>query len=226
MTKALGKDTPRVTYRVDVGDASQCILEAARRADSIVMSTHGRSGLTHLLIGSVAEKVVRHATVPVLTIRVPDKAARAAARRPDRVRARSAVQLIGTADRSLLVRRRVRDRPAAGARARRRGRARRDARTARRSRASRLRDAARPARPWAPARSSSATPRSPATASARVHEFGAVTILLQTPLDLPIDALPALTSTLTGAGPLEDAARALLGGALRAHPAARSRSRG
>lgn len=51
-----------------------------------------------------------------------------------------------------------------------------------------------------------------ATASARVHEFGAVTVLLQTPLDLELDALPALTSTLTGAGPLEDAARALLEG--------------
>jgi len=76
VTKALGKGIPRVTYRVDIGDAAQCILEAARRADSIVMSTHGRSGLTHLLIGSVAEKVVRHSTVPVLTIRVPDKAAR------------------------------------------------------------------------------------------------------------------------------------------------------
>jgi hypothetical protein len=49
-------------------------------------------------------------------------------------------------------------------------------------------------------------------ASARVHEFGAVTILLQTPLDLPVDALPPLTSTLAGAGPLEDAARALLEG--------------
>jgi universal stress protein A len=71
--KALGKGAPRVTYRVDVGDASQCILDAARRADSIVMSTSGRSGLSHLLIGSVAEKVVRHATVPVLTIRVPEK---------------------------------------------------------------------------------------------------------------------------------------------------------
>jgi len=73
VTKALGTDAPPVTYRVDVGDASQCILDAARRADSIVMSTSGRSGLSHLLIGSVAEKVVRHATVPVLTIRVPEK---------------------------------------------------------------------------------------------------------------------------------------------------------
>jgi nucleotide-binding universal stress UspA family protein len=76
VTTALGADAPRVTCRVDVGDASQCILDAARRADSIVMSTHGRSGLSHLLIGSVAEKVVRHATVPVLTIRVPEKRAR------------------------------------------------------------------------------------------------------------------------------------------------------
>jgi nucleotide-binding universal stress UspA family protein len=78
--KALGADAPRVAYRVDVGDASQCILDAARRADSIVMSTSGRSGLSHLLIGSVAEKVVRHANVPVLTIRVPDKKPAPAAR--------------------------------------------------------------------------------------------------------------------------------------------------
>jgi hypothetical protein len=49
-----------------------------------------------------------------------------------------------------------------------------------------------------------------ATASARVHDFGAVSIMLQSPLDLELDALPALTSTLTGAGPLEDAARQLL----------------
>ncbi|MGF1464908.1 MAG: universal stress protein [Sandaracinaceae bacterium] len=37
--------------------------------DLIVMSTHGRTGLQHLLIGSVAERVVRHATVPVITLR-------------------------------------------------------------------------------------------------------------------------------------------------------------
>ena len=35
----------------------------------IVMGTHGRSGLAHLLLGSVAEYVVRHSKVPVLTIR-------------------------------------------------------------------------------------------------------------------------------------------------------------
>jgi nucleotide-binding universal stress UspA family protein len=39
--------------------------------DLIVVSTHGRTGLAHLLIGSVAEKVVRHAPCPVLTVRAP-----------------------------------------------------------------------------------------------------------------------------------------------------------
>lgn len=39
------------------------------KVDMIIMSTHGRSGLVHLLIGSVAEKVVRHADCPVLTLR-------------------------------------------------------------------------------------------------------------------------------------------------------------
>ena len=73
VAKALrGRETP-VTCRIDVGDASMCILDASRRCDSIVMSTAGRSGLSHLLIGSVAEKVVRHSHVPVLTIRTQDK---------------------------------------------------------------------------------------------------------------------------------------------------------
>ena len=66
----------------------QRIIAAARDADSI--ATAGRTGLSHLLIGSVAEKVVRHAPVPVLTIHPPAKrrtstrrarAARRAARR-------------------------------------------------------------------------------------------------------------------------------------------------
>jgi hypothetical protein len=40
--------------------------------DSIVMGTHGRGGLNRLLLGSVAERVVRAATVPVTTVRVGD----------------------------------------------------------------------------------------------------------------------------------------------------------
>jgi nucleotide-binding universal stress UspA family protein len=54
------------------------IITAAQRCqtDLIVMGTHGRTGLTHILLGSVAEKVVRLAPCPVLVVRSPqDKAA-------------------------------------------------------------------------------------------------------------------------------------------------------
>ena len=44
-------------------------VAAERKADLIVMGTHGRTGLAHALIGSVAEKVVRMAACPVLTVR-------------------------------------------------------------------------------------------------------------------------------------------------------------
>ena len=42
---------------------------AAEKADLIIMSTHGRTGLTHALMGSVAESVVRRAACPVMTVR-------------------------------------------------------------------------------------------------------------------------------------------------------------
>nr|WP_246581184.1 universal stress protein [Deinococcus aestuarii] len=45
-------------------------------ADLIVMGTHGRRGLAHLVLGSVAEAVVRGATVPVMTVRVVQATAR------------------------------------------------------------------------------------------------------------------------------------------------------
>jgi nucleotide-binding universal stress UspA family protein len=50
------------------------IIQYARRvgADLIVMGTHGRSALKQMLLGSVAEKVVRKAPCPVLTVRHPD----------------------------------------------------------------------------------------------------------------------------------------------------------
>lgn len=49
------------------------ILRVAREGgfDLIVMGTHGRTGVKHVLIGSVAENVVRHAPCPVLTVRTP-----------------------------------------------------------------------------------------------------------------------------------------------------------
>jgi nucleotide-binding universal stress UspA family protein len=46
-----------------------CEVAGAAGADLIVLSTHGRTGLAHMLIGSVAERVVRHAPCPVLTLR-------------------------------------------------------------------------------------------------------------------------------------------------------------
>jgi nucleotide-binding universal stress UspA family protein len=41
-------------------------------ADLIVIGTHGRAGLSHLLMGSVAERVVRTSDIPVVTIRLPE----------------------------------------------------------------------------------------------------------------------------------------------------------
>jgi universal stress protein A len=54
-----------------LGDVVDEILGAARRdrVDLIVMGTHGRTGLSHLVIGSVTEKVVRQSPAPVLTLR-------------------------------------------------------------------------------------------------------------------------------------------------------------
>ena len=53
------------------GTPRSVILEVAREigVQLIVMGTHGRTGLTHVFFGSVAEHVVRHSRVPVLTVR-------------------------------------------------------------------------------------------------------------------------------------------------------------
>lgn len=57
---------------MQTGTPYQAIVDAAKslKAQLIVMSTHGRTGVSHLLLGSVAERVVRASTCPVLTIRV------------------------------------------------------------------------------------------------------------------------------------------------------------
>lgn len=58
------------------GEPSGAIIKLAQEtaADLIVMGTHGRTGLGRLLMGSVAEKVLRGAPCPVLTIREPSAA--------------------------------------------------------------------------------------------------------------------------------------------------------
>lgn len=47
------------------------VVKYAKEAeiDMIILGTHGRTGLTHILLGSVAEKILRHAPCPVLTVR-------------------------------------------------------------------------------------------------------------------------------------------------------------
>lgn len=56
------------------GDPATAIVERASQGgyDLLVLGTHGRSGLAHAVLGSVAEKVVRRARCPVLTVRTPD----------------------------------------------------------------------------------------------------------------------------------------------------------
>ncbi|MFC6836669.1 universal stress protein [Halomarina ordinaria] len=60
-----------VTTAVEPGIPSETIVDYAgdNDVDLVVMSTHGRTGLSHLLLGSVAEKVVRRSPVPVLVVR-------------------------------------------------------------------------------------------------------------------------------------------------------------
>ena len=57
-----------------LGDPHREIVRFAkeRGIDLIVMGTHGRGGMAHLLLGSVAERVVRTAPCPVLTVRHPE----------------------------------------------------------------------------------------------------------------------------------------------------------
>jgi nucleotide-binding universal stress UspA family protein len=64
-----------VTRTVVVGSPYRKILETAEAegVDLIVMATTGRTGLGRLVMGSVAERVVRHAACPVLTIRMHDE---------------------------------------------------------------------------------------------------------------------------------------------------------
>ena len=64
-------DVAPVTLHVRDGNPFLEILQAARdfHSDVIVMGTHGRTGVAHLMIGSVAEKVVRASHVPVMTVR-------------------------------------------------------------------------------------------------------------------------------------------------------------
>jgi len=81
----------RLRALLQTGMAYQAIADTAKqlRVDLIVMATHGRTGLTHLLMGSVAERVVRAASCPVLTLRSSSKTRRAVARKRPAARSRA-----------------------------------------------------------------------------------------------------------------------------------------
>lgn len=65
-----------VVYRLVTGDPATSVVQAAEEedADFIVVGSHGRTGLGRLLMGSVAEAIVRRAQCPVVTVKAPHKA--------------------------------------------------------------------------------------------------------------------------------------------------------
>jgi universal stress protein A len=68
---ALESGASRVDTRLLQGTVAGEIVELARRGefDLIVMGTHGRTGMAHVIIGSIAERVLRLAPCPVLTVK-------------------------------------------------------------------------------------------------------------------------------------------------------------
>jgi len=81
LSKAVTKDLEKILldlqnaglsaeYVARAGTPERIVLEVAgeKKADLIAIGTHGRRGLSHLFLGSVAERVVRMAEVPVLTV--------------------------------------------------------------------------------------------------------------------------------------------------------------
>jgi nucleotide-binding universal stress UspA family protein len=57
-----------VSATVVDGIAAKAIVALAQPGDAIVMATHGRTGVDHFILGSIAEKVVAHAPCPVLVV--------------------------------------------------------------------------------------------------------------------------------------------------------------
>lgn len=72
--EALRSQGAVVNTRVSTGNAADEILKAADEinADMIAMSTHGRSGLRRMAFGSITDKILRGAGVPILVVRAPE----------------------------------------------------------------------------------------------------------------------------------------------------------
>jgi len=52
------------------GDPGETVVAAASEYDAVIVATHGRTGVTRMLMGSVAERVIRQAPCPVLVLRL------------------------------------------------------------------------------------------------------------------------------------------------------------
>ena len=73
ISQRLAKDGATATTFIRLGNPVDEInrFVTENNVDLVIMGTHGRTGLQHLLVGSVAERVVRSSTKPVLTVRHP-----------------------------------------------------------------------------------------------------------------------------------------------------------
>jgi nucleotide-binding universal stress UspA family protein len=92
--RRLRKQAPEAASTdVVFGYAARSIVEHASRLgiDLIVMGSHGRTGIAHVLLGSVAETIVRTAPCPVLTVRGPVTA-------PERVAPRAEFEVVRGVD--------------------------------------------------------------------------------------------------------------------------------
>ncbi|SEO28605.1 Nucleotide-binding universal stress protein, UspA family [Halogranum amylolyticum] len=71
LSEATPRDTVEASTMTEVGRPAQTIVEVADEAgfDHVVMGSHGRTGVSRILLGSVAEDVVRSSTVPVTVVR-------------------------------------------------------------------------------------------------------------------------------------------------------------
>jgi nucleotide-binding universal stress UspA family protein len=67
---ALGGN-PSIEQRIVEGDAGEVLVTESAAADLVVVGSHGRSGLTAALLGSVSRHVVDHATCPVVVVKAP-----------------------------------------------------------------------------------------------------------------------------------------------------------
>lgn len=74
VTRLLHLEGYSATAKIEFGDPVTTIIEVAlaEQADLVAMATHGRSGLTHFIQGSIAEQVLRRLTIPLLLVRPSD----------------------------------------------------------------------------------------------------------------------------------------------------------